>query len=456
MMVLGYSNRIDSATLTGGSYTNGLPLNNLKTRILGQVARTTDATNASSTFNIDFGVAKNIQVASLVNHNISLSGKMRIRASGEAAATNIATMSEDFSTWGAGSPLAVVQTISPGGTLTTYQLTAASANAGMYRFFTVTVGVIYTASIFVKRKSGVNIVRFGSDQTGEMSAYFDLIAGTVASQGLNVVAATITPSGNGFVRLSISIASSTASLPIIVYSSGGGITASVWGMQLELGSVATSYIPTAGTPVTRPAGYMDSWQSYSYDSGILDVWPAVYNFGDLEWEDDSWWAGTYTQEDISGYTTNICHIVPTLAIYRNWRIDILDDTNPAGYIQLGRVFIGSAWQPTRDAEVGLGLGWETNTISQRALSGTKYFQRRTPYRVTKFTLNVLDVDEAMSKAFEIDKRSGIDGEVLYIQDKNDTLHALRRRFLGTLRELSPIEFPYSNYGKKGYTIEEVL
>lgn len=281
-VLLGYSNKIDSATLSGGSFTTSLPLNNLKTRLLGQVARTTNIANTSSTFNIDFGVARNIQVASLVNHNISLFGKVVISAS------------------------------------------------------------------------------------------------------------------------------------------------------------------------------EDNWATTSYTSGQIDAWPAVYIFGDLEWEDDSWWSGTYTAEDAEGYTTNITHIIPVLAYYRYWRIDILDDTNPAGYIQLGRVFLGSAWQPTRDAEIGLALGWETSTTSQKALSGTKYFQRRNPYRVTKFTLSVIDIDEALAKAFEIDKRMGIDGEVMFVQDTNDTIHSLRRRYLGTLRELSLIEFPYVGLGKKSYSIEEIV
>ena len=281
-VLLGYSNRIDSAILSGGAWSAGLPVTNLQTRILGQIARTADATNTSSVINIDFGVARNIQIASLVNHNISLFGR-----------------------------------------------------------------VVFSAS-------------------------------------------------------------------------------------------------------------SDNFATTSYTSGEIEVWPAVYSSDDLEWEDESWWTGTYTAEDTEGYTTNITHIIPLLAYYRYWRISILDDTNPDGFIQLGRVFLGSAWQPTRDAEVGLGLGWETLTTVQKALSGTKYFQHRSPYRVTKFTLNVIDLDEAMNKALEIDKLMVIDGEVMFVQDTNDTIHAMRRRYLGTMRELNLIEFPYVGLGKKAYTIEEII
>jgi hypothetical protein len=280
--LIGYSNKLDSATLTGGSWTTSLPLNFLKTRLLGQVARTANTLQASSTFNIDFGVPRDIRVASLVNHNISIFGKVIISAS------------------------------------------------------------------------------------------------------------------------------------------------------------------------------EDNFATTAYTSGEIEAWPAVYSFGTLEWEDDAWWSGTYTAEDAEGYTTNVTHIIPQLAYYRYWRIQIIDETNADGYIQLGRVFLGSAWQPTRDAEVGLALGWESATTVQKALSGTKYFQRRNPYRVTRFTLNVINIDEALNMAFEIDKRMGIDGEILWIQDVNDTVHALRRRYLGTMRELSLIEFPYVGLGKKSYSIEEIV
>lgn len=279
--LLGVYNRIDTSTLTGGSWASTLPITNLQTKILGQVARTTDAANASSIVNINMGVGRAIRVISLVNHNISVVGTYRIR--------------------------------------------------------------------------------------------------------------------------------------------GGGTTSVL-----------------------------------DYDSGVLPVWPSVFTSDDLEWEDDAWWLGTYTAEGMVGYTTNIVHILPTTEVLQYWKIEIFDSTNSAGYIQLGRVFIGSAWEPTNDAEVGLLAGWETTTQMQKALNGTRYYQRRNPYRVTKFSLKVIDADEAMINAFEIDRRIGIDGEVLWVHDTDDVMHALRRRFLGNIRELTPIEFPYQHLTTKAYTIEEVL
>jgi hypothetical protein len=281
--MIGYPNRIDASTLSGGSWTAGLPQVNLQNRIIGQVARTTDATAASSIINIDLGSSKNIRLLSLRNHNISVTGQYRVR---------------------------------------------------------------------------------GSDDN----------------------------------------------------------------------TFATSAI----------------------DTGTLDVWPVVYPFGTSEWEDDSFWSGQYTAEQIAGYTTELVVILSASTVARYWRIEITDTTNAAGYIQAGRVFIGPAWQPIVNMIYGASIGWTTQTQMQRSLGGSKYFQRRNPYRVETFTLDYMTEDIGMSNAFEIDRRAGIDGEILWVHDPADTVHALRRQFLATLQQLSPIQFPVTSATQKAYAIEEAL
>jgi hypothetical protein len=193
-----------------------------------------------------------------------------------------------------------------------------------------------------------------------------------------------------------------------------------------------------------------------YDSGFVPVWDAVYNTYDLEWEDDNWWAGTYTNADISGYTPQYIKVLPSEVTGQYWQVEIIDASNSLGVIQVGRVFNGPLWIPERDAEVGLSNTWESDTQMQKALNGTRYYRRRNPHRITRFALNNMSTADAMTYAFELDSRAGIDEEVLWIQNMSDTIHALRRRYLGTLKQLSPIEFNEFSYAKKVYEIEEVV
>lgn len=77
--ILAFGNRADESTLTGGSWLNTLPLENLQDSRIGRVARSSNVLAASSQFDIDLGGPRLIRVVAIANHNISLPGKYRIR-----------------------------------------------------------------------------------------------------------------------------------------------------------------------------------------------------------------------------------------------------------------------------------------------------------------------------------------------------------------------------------------
>jgi hypothetical protein len=193
-----------------------------------------------------------------------------------------------------------------------------------------------------------------------------------------------------------------------------------------------------------------------YDSGAIEVWPAVYSPSDLEWEDNNWWSGRYSAEEREGYTWAFVHVLPTNVNARYWRVVISDTTNAAGYVQIGRVFLGPVWQPEINMAYGVDLGWNTDTQIQKARSGAQYFDERNPQRNVNFAVNFMSLSQAMGRAFELQRRAGVSKEVLYIFDPADTQQALRRQFLGRLRELSPIEFPTYGVHNTGFSIEELL
>ena len=281
--MIGYPNRIDSAALSGGSWAASLPRANLQSRILGKVARSADATTASTKFDADLGVTKNIRAVAIVNHNCSIDAKWRVRGASDSGFTSVL-----------------------------------------------------------------------------------------------------------------------------------------------------------------------------FDSGWTDVWPAVYPSANLEWEEPNWWSGKYTDEQKTGYTWMAKILASANIVARYWRIEIEDPANAAGYIQIGRAFIGSVWQPSYNMSYGHRMGWETKTAVQEAISGAEYFQHRSPYRIKNLALDNLSTDEGLANAFEIQRRAGIDAEVLWIEDPDDTVHALRRSYLGRLRELSPIVAPHYNASTVAVQIKELL
>lgn len=193
-----------------------------------------------------------------------------------------------------------------------------------------------------------------------------------------------------------------------------------------------------------------------YQSEWAEVWPRVYNSTDLDWRAPNWWSGKYTERERAGYNWTLVHDVGSAEYLQNWRIEIDDQDHADGFVQIGRLFIGPAWAPPYGMSVDADGGWSPNTDFQRTRSGAKVFDRRPPARVFNFNTEGLTDDQAMQFAFEVQRMAGIDQEVVFVFDDEDTKHALRRRFLATLQQLSPIRYPAPNIAVTGWSVEETL
>lgn len=478
--------RSDTATLSDGSWSGSLPITNMQDRRIGKVARTTDATTASTKINISYPDVTRIKLACLANHNLSIDAEYRIRASNEASTTNQFLYSEQFnnSYWSKSPSPTDIRTLTnaiaaPDGAVTAERIvenstSVAQRNVGK-RTCVITAGSENTVSIFLKKaeRSHCRVsLAPGNGTSGSVYTIVDLDMATVSAVTLTGGAisgsASITAYDDDFYRVSVTgvLAPDVTNAGLLLYLQqddtvinyagviGWGLYA--WGAQFESGNAATSYYPTTTTTGTRPYGYIDSWQTYDYDSGVLSVWPAIYTTLELEWEDDNWWTGQLSDADLAGYTWNLIHIFPENMLMKQYKIELFDAENTDGYIEIGRLFMSPAYQPTRNMEYGESIGYETNTRIAAAPSGTEYFDAQNSYRVARFRLGFIDTNEAMTNIFEMQRILGNDGEVLYIFDPDDTNHKLRRSFLGRLRELSPIEQPYLEKHQSAFEIKELL
>jgi hypothetical protein len=201
--------------------------------------------------------------------------------------------------------------------------------------------------------------------------------------------------------------------------------------------------------------YSDSgYSTLIYDSGTINVWPLM-PYGSYEWEDENFWDLQLSDEEIALFTKTLTYVPDTIESAQYYQVEFFDSTNTDGYVELGRIFIGSIYQPTLNMSLGASIGDEANTVVDVALSGAEFFDRRTSYRVAQFTLDHLTYNESIING-DIIKISGVDAEVVYIYDDNTALDLHRRAFLGRLRALSPISQPYNTRYQTTYEIKELL
>lgn len=147
---------------------------------------------------------------------------------------------------------------------------ADNATSGIHRFYSVpsttaASGATITHSIFAKANSHSWFQLSSGGQTNDQWANFDLTNGVIGNESASANA-DIQPMGNGWYRCVINSTTSASSalvatIPTLTNDtdsatrspsySGSGNGVFVYGLQVELGSYHTSYIPTYGASAQR-------------------------------------------------------------------------------------------------------------------------------------------------------------------------------------------------------------
>lgn len=194
-----------------------------------------------------------------------------------------------------------------------------------------------------------------------------------------------------------------------------------------------------------------------FDSGWKDVWPTVYASMSVPWQSANWFSGKYTDFSRQGFTWNITEFLPRLMGERYWLFEIDDHVRTdVSYVQFGRAIFMTGYQPVVNMSPGADMGWNPNTDVQQAMSGAEYFQRRAAYRSATFSTDYMLDDEAFGSAFDIERIVGIDGELYFMRDPQDTLHAPRTQFLGRLSKTNSVKMSSYLLRGKAWDVKELL
>lgn len=192
-----------------------------------------------------------------------------------------------------------------------------------------------------------------------------------------------------------------------------------------------------------------------YSGSYQSAWSLSFDSGQLEWGGNNWWDGM-VDDDYIRHPYIAPMLLPTWYSARYVRIEISDAANPDGYIQMGRIFVGSGFVPALGARYGLSEGWEDLSRLDYTLSGALVADIGRRRRWAKFELGYIRQADEAPTVHEMLRRLGTAGEVLYLPNTSNWQDCQRYGFVGRLREMSAIEYPYVNARSIGLVIEELI
>jgi len=268
---------------------------------------------------------------------------------------------------------------------------------------------------------------------------------------------------------SITASSEVATLPIEnvqdrqlvkVYRSNAATTVQIdvdfgAGKVIDFMAVIRHNISQTGTIRFRLSTVSD-FASTQYDSGVVDAWPVVEEFGTLPWGIFSW-GGFLNPAVAASYTISSFNIPSSQVVARYLRVDIVDTNNTDGYIQIGRMISGPAYRPSSNYAFGGEFEFVDNSRVVKSRGGQTFIDEVERFR--RFTFEILNIPEAeiFSNVFNnIDRERGIAKDILVIPQPGDPATYITQNIYGRLVSTSPIQNRTLEYYGRQFEIEELI
>lgn len=230
------------------------------------------------------------------------------------------------------------------------------------------------------------------------------------------------------------------------------------GVARDVRVAAIPFLTASKSAKYRIRGFptQDSTGPALIDSGWKDLFPIVYPTGTLPWGNPSLWDGRMTDEDAAIFPMPIVEVWDAVVVARWWLIEIDDTSSDIGYVEVPRVFLAPGWQPTINISYGANQVFEPQTTVQLSRGGAEFFDVQPGRRVVRFGIEYLSDEELVTQVVDMQRRLGINGQVFWIFDPDDTTQKHRRSFLARMRRLSPLEYQAAGFGSTAYELSEVI
>jgi len=340
----------------------------------------------------------------------------------EEQRTNLVFPADGTTGWQASPASSVTATanaaVSPDGTTNATKLaTGDTLNSGhiWFKTFTGAVNTLYCGSVYLKASEYTRAqINFGNTAFANTTygALFDLSAGAVVATSAGSTA-TITNAGNGYYRCTVTATSdadggnyvfSVSPKPASVTTFDGlftpaatGLGVFAYGIQVEAGAFATSYIPTVAATVTRSADVatmagtnFSSWYNQSEGTIVASAdstrpstsSPAtrVFSFNDGTAGNDIRTGNTSTLQVVNGGVTQ-ANLTPTPLIpYDGTAFTFASawSANNFASVTTGAVATDTAGTIPAITQFSLGTGPSSTGVLGGHIRSISYYRTRLP------------------------------------------------------------------------------
>jgi hypothetical protein len=192
-----------------------------------------------------------------------------------------------------------------------------------------------------------------------------------------------------------------------------------------------------------------------FDSGWTDVFPAVFDQAELDYEDSNWWTGQLAAEDLDLYPRHLWIVLPQTLIAAQLRLELDDVTNADGYFDLGGLWVARTWSPAFNFNRGRSLGAEARDQKEESPSGREFGDERMPRRVLNVSWSRLSDDEGLRNV-DAFARARTTRPVLFLPDTDNPKSMLREAFPATFQTSLVPTFTYDGLNTAQAVFREII
>lgn len=227
------------------------------------------------------------------------------------------------------------------------------------------------------------------------------------------------------------------------------------GQLLQVTSVvdADTFTVALVTSQTYTNGGTVSVRTIVEDSGLIDIYPEIENFGDRPWGVFNW-GGKIGQRELQGLTPYAFYIAAASVMAKFVNTVVEDENNTKGYHQTGRGLVYEVYQPTENMEYEWNIRFIDKSRSDDVDGGQEWFDKKPKKRMLEFILKGQSEDEVYTNSFIFDRILGTTGDLLIIPRPDSTRHLMKQAIYGRLDSMTDIR--HSNDDKafqKSYFIK---